>query len=109
MIHSVNKKRLWFYVEKGINRFIQTYHIASIISILLDEMLEDLKAGKKIKITNFGVLYLQKAIPRKYWDVIQQKVIETPGHPRLRFELSRHIRRKLLTHLDTSQKSPYDR
>ncbi len=97
---SINKRMLWHYVNRKIKRIIHHYHVLSIITILFDEMIKDLKRGKAIKIFNFGKLELKPLKPRKYFDVRHQKVMQSVGHRILRFTLAPSIRKKLVEHLD---------
>jgi nucleoid DNA-binding protein len=87
-------------INKKINRIIHHYHVFSVITILFDEMLKDLVAGKDIKIFNFGVLSLRKMQPRRYHDVNQRRVVLSKGHRILRFTLSPQIRKKICDRLD---------
>lgn len=97
---SINKRTLWRYVNAKIKRLIHHYHVFSVITILFDEMIGDLLAGKDIKIANFGVLSLKSMKPRRYHDVVQKRVVLSKGHRILRFTLSPPIRKKLCDHLD---------
>ncbi len=97
---SINKRQLWHYVNRKIKRIIHHYHVLSIITILFDEMIKDLKRGKSIKIFNFGKLELKPLKPRRYFDVRHQKVMQSVGHRILRFTLAPSIRKKLVENLD---------
>lgn len=97
---NVSKRNLWRYVNQKIKRFIHHYHVFSVITILFEEMLKDLKQGKDIKIFNFGTLSLRETKPRWYHDVTQRKVVLSNKHKILRFVLTPKIRKKLCEHLD---------
>ncbi len=101
---SVSKRDLWHYVNRKIKRLIHHYHVFSVISILFDEMIKDLRSGKEIKIANFGTLLLKDTPPRKYHDVRFQRVMESPGHRILRLFLAKTIRKKLCESLDLDKK-----
>ncbi len=101
---SINKKLLWQYVNRKIKRIIHHYHVFSILTILFDEMIKDLKRGKSIKIFNFGKLELKNLKPRRYFDVRHQKVMQADGHRILRFTLAPPIRKKLVDYLDRTPK-----
>ncbi len=98
--NSIDKRKLWQYVNLRVKRFIHHYHVLSVISILFDEMIKDLKSGKDIKIFNFGTFSLKKMPPRKYFDVRHQKVMYSDGNKILRFTLTPAIRKKIIKHLD---------
>lgn len=101
---SINKKLLWQYVNRKIKRIIHHYHVFSILTILFDEMVKDLKRGKSIRIFNFGKLELKSLKPRKYFDVRHQKVMQSKGNRILRFTLAPSVRKKIVDHLDTTPK-----
>jgi len=97
---SISKRDLWRYVNKKIRRVIHHAHVFSVIAILFEEMAADLKAGKEIKIHNFGTLALRDTKPRKYHDVRFGRVMQSPPHRILRFTLAPLIRKKLRSLLD---------
>lgn len=98
---SIDKRTLWRTVNKRIKRTaIHSFHVFSVLTILFDEMLKDLKQGKVIKIYNFGSLFLKNLKPRKYFDVTTQQVMLSKEHRILRFILAAPIRKKLTTNLD---------
>lgn len=101
---SISKRDLWHYVNRKIKRLIHRYHVFSVISILFEEMMRDLRAGKEIKIANLGTFVLKEMPPRKYHDVRFQKVMESPGHRILRLFLAKPIRKKLCDSLDLDNK-----
>lgn len=98
---SVDKRILWRHLNKKMRHTgIHSYHVFSVLTILFDEMLNDLKQGKVIKICNFGSLFLKDLKPRKYFDVTRQQVMFSRGYRILRFTLAASIRKKLTAHLD---------
>ena len=103
---NINKRRLWHYVNKKINHLINHAHVLSVISILFEEMLKDLKSGKEIKIKNLGTLILQETKPRKYHDVRFHQVMQSESHRILRFKLAVPIRKKLKKLLDIDKTFP---
>jgi nucleoid DNA-binding protein len=109
MSNSVSKRNLWQYVNLKINRLIHHYHVFSIITILFEEMLQDLKQNKPIKIMNFGTLSLKKMRPRKYHDVVYREVKESRGSKIMRFTLAPSLRKKLCEslNLDKDERNEY--
>ena len=97
---SITKRILWRYVNKQINRSIHHYHVFSVISILFDEIINDLKDGKKIKIFNFGTLSLNQLKSRKYFHFIERVVKRAPAYKILRFKLSDKLSNELRNHID---------
>lgn len=97
---SINKRIIWRYVNKKINGIIHSYHVFSIISILFDEIIKDLKAGKEIKIFNFGLLSTKSTKPRMYHNVSSRTFMQSPGYKIIRFSLAPQIRKKICQHID---------
>lgn len=92
---AISKRDLWRYVNKRIKRLVHHYHVFSVMSILFEEMIADLKRGKGIKIHNFGTLTLEKTTPRWYHNVRKQQMEQSKEHYVLRLRLSPPIRKKL--------------
>jgi nucleoid DNA-binding protein len=99
-INNISRRDLWKYVNKKLNKSLHFYHIGSVITILIDEMIKDLKNGNKIKIFNFGILSLEETKPRKYHDVRYNKIMLSSGARILKFSLAPLIRKKLCNSLD---------
>jgi nucleoid DNA-binding protein len=97
---SINRRVFWRYINKKINRFVHHYHVASIIDILFEEIVKDLKSGKPIKIFNFGILELKNTKPRLYHDVVRKEMVLSKGYRILRFKLTPPLRKKLCEYLD---------
>ena len=49
MSNDFDKRSLWRFVNKKINRVSHHYHVFAVMSTLFEEMIVDLKNGKKIK------------------------------------------------------------
>jgi len=97
---SIDKRRLWRYVNQKINRMIHHAHVLSVITILFEELLKDLKEGKEIKIHNLGTISLEQTKPRKYHDVRLGRVMQGKSHRILRFRLAPVFHKKLRSLLD---------
>lgn len=98
--NSITKKILWRYVNKKISRSIHSYRVLNVITILFEEILKDLIAGKPIKIGNFGTLVLKNLDARPYYDVTEQRLKVSAPHRILRFTLANKLRNKICEHLD---------
>jgi nucleoid DNA-binding protein len=101
---SISKRDLWHYVNRKIKRLIHHYHVFSVITILFEEMIKDLQAGKEIKIANLGTLVLKDMPPRKYHDVRFRRVMESSGNRVMRLFLAKPVRKKLCESLDLDNK-----
>lgn len=104
MSSNISKRDLWHYVNRKIKRLIHHYHVFSVISILFDEMVQDLREGKEIKIKNLGIFVLKKSGPRRYHDVRFGKIMESPGYRVMKLFLAKSIRKKLRESLDLDKK-----
>lgn len=97
---SISKRILWRFVNQKIRRLVNSAHVFSVMTILFEEILKDLKRGKEIRLFNFGKLSLNPTKPRKYFDVRYQKVMQSKGHRILRFILAPALNKKLRQHLN---------
>lgn len=97
---NISKRIFWRYVNLKIKRVIHHYHVFSVISILFEEMLKDLKQGKEIKIFNLGSLVLKDTKPRLYHDVTKKQVVLSEKHKILKFKLARKLKKRLTGNLD---------
>lgn len=98
--NSISKRYLWRYVNQKINRTIHHYQVFSVITILFEEILTDLKNGKEIKIDNFGVISLEEMKPRKHFDIVRNEIRLSKGYQILRFFLAKSFKKKLCQELD---------
>ena len=100
-----NKRQLWVYIIRDLNHFVHNLHIFTVISILIDEILKDLKDGKEIRIVNFGVLKIEKTKPKKFKDVKTGKIEMSKGNNKLIFRLSRHLKKFVVEKKDEELKN----
>ena len=101
---EISKRLFWRYVNIKLNRAVHSYHVFAIISILFEEIIEDLKKSKQIKIFNFATISLNETKPKKYFDVRYQKIMESKGGRLIKIDLSKKIKRKLVQYLDVDGK-----
>lgn len=97
---NVTKRIFWRYVNLKIKRVIHHYHVFSVISILFEEMLKDLKQGKEINIFNLGSLVLKETKPRLYHDVNKKQVVLSEKRKILKFKLARKLKKRLTGNID---------
>ena len=97
---EISKRQLWRMVNLKINRAIHHHHVYAVMNILFEEMLNDLKAGKAIKIANFGTLDLRVRIPRHFINVATKVEGMSKACNYLKLMLMRKIRVKLYDFLD---------
>ncbi len=97
---NIDKRTFWRYVNSKVDRNIHSAHILSVINILFEEIISDLKAGKEIKMFNFGSLSLVKVLPRMYHDLRYHKMMYSAGNKKLSFKISKKIRDQIIKKLD---------
>lgn len=91
MKQKVNKSKLWALVCNKIGYTIHRLHVLSVINILIDEMIKELKSGKEIKIKNFGVVQLNILKPKKIRSVATNNIKFVKRTKSLRFRLARRL------------------
>ncbi len=102
----VDKRALWRLVNKRINRVVHHYHVFSVISFLIEEMINDLKCGKEIKIDNLGTIKLKKSRARYFKNLFTQEICYSNGKNYVKFMPSLKLKRKLLEYIDFEKTFP---
>lgn len=100
---NVDRRFLWQYVAKKLKRKILAIHVASIVNILLDELVSELQIIGTIKIGNFGKLFFKQMKPRKHYDFSRKKVMESKGRRMLRFKLNKNVQTIIVNNLDIAK------
>lgn len=100
---NITKRIFWRYVNIKIKRAIHHYHVFAVISILFEELLQDLKNFKDINISNFGILSLKETKPRLYHDVTKKQVVLSKKNKILKFKLSGKLKRYFLKKIDVDK------
>jgi nucleoid DNA-binding protein len=91
-----NKQNLVRFIATKLNNQINKFHILSVINILIDEMLNDLKSGKEVKITNFGTFSIKGLKSKQIRNVVSKKLINNSSVKSLRFSLSKKLSKLIL-------------
>lgn len=100
---NVDKRFLMQYVFNKLHGTIPVHHVSAVINFLLDELIEELRAGSIITIGKFGKFFLKHLRIRKYHDVIERKIKMTEGTKTLRFQLHKDIQKILTNSLDIAK------
>lgn len=103
MNKSIDRRFLWQYVLKKINKSIHHAHVMSVINILLDEVIKDLVDKKQIKIGNFGSFVMKRLSPRKHFNIFTKQYEMSKGNNIMRFELNKKLKKFLIKHLDVAK------
>lgn len=97
----VSKVRLQKYVHSKLNRIFHSFQILNVITILFEEMLQDLQNGKEIEIHNLGIIRIQKTKPRLHCNIAKEnKQILSKGSKKLTFQMPYRIKKRLRGMLD---------
>lgn len=91
MSQKYTKRKLWLFLLKELNHSIHNAHVYSVINILIEELIKDLVAGKKIKIINFGSFFLKELKPRKFLDFATRHLKISGPSKTLRFKISENL------------------
>ena len=88
---KISKRKLSTLVAKELKGIVHSLHILSVINILIDEIVKELKNGNSIKIINFGTLSLKNMKPKKFLDLSTRKILWSKQYKTLRFKLTKKI------------------
>jgi nucleoid DNA-binding protein len=96
MNQKITKNKLRDIISRKISHKVHRIHILSIINILIDEMIKELKSGKDIKILGLGTFSLNDLKSKKIINVVSKKIKFTKRTKSLRFRLSKSLSKYLL-------------
>jgi nucleoid DNA-binding protein len=82
---------------------ISKRHTLGIVANILEEIRNDILNDKIINVPNLGKLYLKKKNPRKFFNVIQNKVTDLPARKLLFFEVDPELTRQITKYLDVDR------
>ena len=71
---SINRAFLIKFIHDKVSVILKAEHVLNVIVLLFDELIKDLNDDKKITITNFGCIYLQKTNPKLYFDIVEKRL-----------------------------------
>jgi len=103
---SIDKPLLCALVKDRLKEYgyeISYREIYSVVHILFEELIKDIKKGTKFKIDNFGKLMLQKMPPRQHFNFKTRQKEISKGNKILRFEIDTKLRKYLINALDIAK------
>lgn len=102
MAQTTNIDRRFFgrYVSRKLKHIYSLSHVEGVISILFEEIVQDLQNDVTIIIGNFGEFILKKLAPRKHQDIKTGELVLSPGYKTIRFQINNKLRRFLIENLD---------
>lgn len=86
-----NKKKLHYLICKDLNHIIHHLHIFSVINILIEEIIKELKADNKINIGNFGIFSIKTIKPKKIVSITNKEIKFVDRTKVLRFNIARKL------------------
>lgn len=98
--NSITLRMLCNFVHNKIRMNVPNHQVVSVVSVLFDEILKDLKKKKTVRIFNFGKLYFQENEPKKYFDLFKQAVCISSKKRQLKFELQPRFKKYFNKKLD---------
>lgn len=93
---KINKHKLISYIQKDIDYAVSRIHLVSIISILIEELLAEIRNKKKLNIKNFGTFRISELMPRKIRSIKTGQIKFVRKVKILRFRLSKGISKYIL-------------
>ena len=97
---AIKKARLVELVEKRIPIKVDPLHIASIISILSEEICQDIVSKGKFTIKNFGTFILRQVPSRKFFNFQTQQVEQSVGNKQFQFRLTKSLRKLICDNIN---------
>jgi nucleoid DNA-binding protein len=86
-----NKRKLHSLICKDLNHIIHHLHIFSVINILIEEIIKELKSGNEIDIGNFGIFSIKELRPKKIISLTNREVKFVDRTKVLRFKIARKL------------------
>jgi nucleoid DNA-binding protein len=96
----LNKRKLSFIIAKKLNHTIHHIHIANIISLFVDEFMNQLEQKEKINVPNFCTFKLETNKPRRFYNIKKRRFAVSTGTLRMKVKLSRSLRNRIIQNMD---------
>lgn len=103
MNKSITRLILAKLVSKKLRKGISHSHINPIISILFEEINNDLMQGDEVKIGKFLTIKLVKTNPRRHMNIWTQKISWSKGRFLLRMNIQSGLLKLIKKHLDVEK------
>lgn len=85
------KHQLFPLVQEKIKSITHYFHIISVVNILIDEIIQELKAGKEVEIGGLGTIKLFSYPAKIGHNVLTGKYQKLKGTKRLRFVIDKKL------------------
>jgi nucleoid DNA-binding protein len=94
--HYTKRQLFQLVINKLKGKHIHKYHTISVINIFIDEMINELKSGNKIKIDNFATFQLNQLKPKMVWSYVSKKMMMGRAVKAMRIKLDKKLKKYLL-------------
>lgn len=102
-LNNVDRRFLWQYVARKLRKRVLVTHVASVVNIVLDEMVNELLSIGLIKIGNFGKFFFKQMLPRRHYDFNKREIVLSKGSKILRFKLNENVQEIITNNLDVAK------
>lgn len=92
---------------RQVKEYIPDYHeyeIEDVLEATFDIIKYLIESGEKVEIKNFGKFYLKRAAQKRMYDPNTKTVVQSPGRPKVVFEVNRSYQDKVRFHETTYDK-----
>lgn len=97
---GVNRTELLNYIFLKLNSSIERPHIKAIISVLFEEILNDMIEFKELKINNLGIIHLKNFAARFRGNIITNEKTLGRDYNKLTIKFTKEIIKKLKSLID---------
>lgn len=98
--YNIGREEIVFYIHKKLNSTILMFHISGVISILIEEIRNELLENKKIEIFNFGKLTLKNRKERTFFSNFLKKEVLKKEKVLLHFKILNRVRLLMFKYID---------
>ena len=89
---NFGKQEFWVLLRRNLKHSIHYLHIFGVLTVLLDEMKNDLLADKEIPVKNFGILKLKRRKERRFRNVFTGKICFATPKNSMTFDIADRLK-----------------
>lgn len=102
----ISIRQLWYYVNHKTNRVVNALHVLTVVNLLIEELVQDLKDNKEIKIFNFATISLEQMKSRPYIDIATKTKKMSKPNKKLTFKLNKNVKMLIFKNVDLDKTFP---
>lgn len=99
---SMSSLMLWRATNKKLQNAIHSYHVRSVLTILFEEIIVDLRARKDVRIKNFG-MFRFAIIPSRVMKDLFNRIITSQDRFCIKLDLAKSVYKYLIDNLDKNK------